>query len=306
MDLLTPIHVVVPRAISEAILKSQIVERFSESDIICTTKDLDDIPAKSRVYVRSVFDFLTVYLHSRVRFKKLHIIFDFRGIISEESFLRHRSRIRKYFLFFMERCSCRAADEVWTVSNALSNYISCTHGIDVTRVEPCNLNRMYVHRKVLVNKKLTFIYAGSLSVWQGFERACELYGNLNYKDREFVVLTKEVDKASEIVERYRLPNTKVITCSRDEVFSYLDHANYGFIVRDDNLVNRTASPLKVVEYAARGVIPIMSPWVGDYSSELSDVACIVNPGQIEINDLDLKLSQNRLDRLHSWVLGYVW
>ena len=47
--------------------------------------------------------------------------------------------------------------------------------------------------------------------------------------------------------------------------SILQTASLGFILRDNNAVNRVACPTKLVEYIQHKVIPIMdSPQIGDF------------------------------------------
>ena len=49
---------------------------------------------------------------------------------------------------------------------------------------------------------------------------------------------------------------------------YLDACDYGFCIRNSSIVNKVASPTKVLEYVARNVKPILSEYVGDFSEVL--------------------------------------
>ncbi|MFA5816684.1 MAG: hypothetical protein WC865_13810, partial [Bacteroidales bacterium] len=58
----------------------------------------------------------------------------------------------------------------------------------------------------------------------------------------------------------------VISVNPDELESYYELAHYGFILRDDILVNRVANPTKLAEYLQYGIIPVVKLVdIGDYA-----------------------------------------
>ena len=44
--------------------------------------------------------------------------------------------------------------------------------------------------------------------------------------------------------------------------------DFGFCLRNDNIINLVASPTKVLEYVSRNVVPILTEHVGDFSRDL--------------------------------------
>jgi glycosyltransferase involved in cell wall biosynthesis len=86
--------------------------------------------------------------------------------------------------------------------------------------------------------------------------------------------------------------------------------DFGFILRDNILLNNVASPIKFVEYISMGVIPIISEGVGDYSSivKKSGIGILVNEdntfeyGLIEKH----KSNQDIYDKLYNLSECYTW
>jgi hypothetical protein len=58
-------------------------------------------------------------------------------------------------------------------------------------------------------------------------------------------------------------------CSPTEVSDYLQTADVGVILRDDDMVNRVASPVKIGEYLSSGLGIVVSPWIGDVGKMLA-------------------------------------
>ncbi|NOI95785.1 hypothetical protein [Vibrio sp. T3Y01] len=311
-------HIIVPKGISKAVFESQILSKFSGLECIFYSfsglKELSDVklisttPVLSEndvIYFRSVVD----YAKFKSKLSNKHgckLIYDFRGLISEESFLKNRSFIRRFILRFLEKFAYKSADDVWTVSNNLKEYLGSRYGKRNVKVFPCKINKDWVvKRQFKDTNSINFIYVGSMSEWQCFEKVCSEYKRLMNSNTTLTVLTKDLSKANQILSKYGL-SALIKSCDRDEVLDYLDRAHFGFVLRDNNLVNSTASPIKVVEYASRGVFPIMTNNVGDYSLELKGVAVNIEDTSLDIDSLVNHISQEKLDLLYDWSLKYTW
>ena len=58
-------------------------------------------------------------------------------------------------------------------------------------------------------------------------------------------------------------------CAPTEVSAFLQTADVGVILRDDDMVNRVASPVKIGEYLSSGLGIVVSPWIGDVGKMLA-------------------------------------
>ena len=79
----------------------------------------------------------------------------------------------------------------------------------------------------------------------------------------------------------------------EELAEYYESAHYGFILRDDNVINTVANPTKMIEYLQYGIVPIVkSPNIGDfatygydyitYDSPLSELKPVKSPKNREV------------------------
>src|SRR6185295_10953881 len=73
-----------------------------------------------------------------------------------------------------------------------------------------------------------------------------------------------------------VPDAIVRSAPQGEAARLLCAADYGLLLRQDDVVNLVASPVKFGEYLACGVRPILTPHIGDQSdlcqsSDLGDV-----------------------------------
>ncbi len=280
---------IVPKGLSAGVVNSQIVEivlnlnNTQKNHIIVHKTDKEKISNPddiynslflylfkqtdiNHLYVRSIFDFMTVYFFKKVFLKKYKIIYDFRGIINEESYLRNKSNIRKQTLFVIEKFIYSKADKIHTVSNNLKNYLENNFGYRKVNVIPCAISHNIL--KETRNKEyMDFVYLGSISVWQKFEETIKLYSDIEKRlgNTRLTIITLDKDAAEEIVKKYNILNCEIKSLSHQEVLKELKNYDFGFLLRDDNIVNNTASPIKFLEYISNGVIPIMTNGIGDYS-----------------------------------------
>lgn len=323
-----------PSGISEGVLKSQVLSRFQASDFgeivfACARRsdrfrigELLGAEIKSpyrlisqgdriaEIYTRSVLDFLYVYFLRLLFRSKCRLGHDFRGLVSEESYLRNSSLMRRTLLRLLERFAYYKADRLFTISKNMSVYLRSHYFERNIEVTPCLVSKKdIVLRKLNRNaRKISFVYVGSMSRWQCFARACQLYKSLDILDKSFVVVTKEVDRASKIIRSYSI-SARVVSGDKSKVFEELDAADFGFVLRDNSLINRTASPIKFLEYTARGVIPIMTNHVGDYSNEFGKIALLVDDDctQLEKARICMLMQQpSILTSLHEKTLEYTW
>ena len=79
-------------------------------------------------------------------------------------------------------------------------------------------------------------------------------------------LTFDVDRAKRIIENKGVKNYSVKSVPKEQVRHELISATYGFIIREDNVVNRVATPTKLSSYISAGVIPIYSSCIRDFDT----------------------------------------
>lgn len=104
-----------------------------------------------------------------------------------------------------------------------------------------------------------FIYAGNLQKWQNFDLMLDAIKRIDQTSCHYIILTSEIKAAQEKVSNVNIPQERVtIRCvSPTELNRYYSISHYGFILRDDHILNQVAAPTKMVEYLYFGLIPIV-------------------------------------------------
>ena len=192
------------------------------------------------------------------------------GISPEESFMRHKSRLRYMVLSSIEWLGLQFADFSVFVSGAMLKHYERKYRIKFANyyIMPCfneeideasfNISGRY--------KDNVFIYAGSLSTWQCFEKTVEVYKYIEERvsNTFFRVLVKETEEAREILKSFHIKNYSVDYVPVNKLNEEMKKAKFGFCLRENVKVNRVATPTKLSNYIANGVIPIYSKYLVDF------------------------------------------
>jgi len=288
-------YIVIPKGISKPIFESQIVGRFHgleirfvsydrEQELVADLEDFSSVIEGDIIYFRSVTDFFRYKISSVFSRKKVITEFDFRGIISEESYLRNRCRIRRLLLSWLEFFAFKYSDRLFSVSNNLASYlVKKFYSKDIVVIPCCVPADICILKdRSSKHKELRFIYVGSMSEWQSFDNICELYSSVDSELTSLTVVTKDRVKANQILQNYMI-QAVVLSGDKNFVLKQLDRADFGFIYRANSIINTTSSPVKFLEYTARGVIPVMSPYVGDYSHIFQNISYTVRDSKQKMN-----------------------
>jgi hypothetical protein len=111
----------------------------------------------------------------------------------------------------------------------------------------------------------TVIYSGAAQRWQNVELMLELA-----RDRldrfDFTFLSGDPALFEQAAARHGVRGRVAVRFApKAELPALYRQADYGLVLRDDDVVNRVACPTKLAEYLAFGVIPVVkSPELGDF------------------------------------------
>lgn len=220
--------------------------------------------------------FLTTYLKAlelKLKGVRLPMYLWMQGDEPHESFMRNHSYLRKYALSILLWLAFRFISGVVYVSDSMRDYYQKTYSIKTRSiVVPCLSefvpNHSQVHR--IPN---SYVYIGGLSVWQCFEKTLSIYKQIRTDDSIFHIITRDValatQKVKEIVgdkngiEIYSITN-------RRQIPETLQKFQFGFLIRENNVVNQVASPIKFLEYISCGVNVIMTDAVPSYARMVKD------------------------------------
>lgn len=100
------------------------------------------------------------------------------------------------------------------------------------------------------------VYAGNTQKWQNVDMMLDVIAR--YNDRMYVIiLSSAINEFRQRLQALGIVNVHLIHVTQDEIYKYYSVANYGFLLRDDNVVNNVSNPTKLVEYLKYGIVPIV-------------------------------------------------
>lgn len=215
------------------------------------------------VYVHSVNNAMKVL--PAYYFKK--VITDMHGVVPEELIFSGNTFLAMLFAI-IERVVIRRSFKIISVTNVMSKHFAFKYGRDTSQdlvIPIININNLQcniVKKPQDINKIPLIIYAGGIAKWQNIPLMLEAVKKNSKVQYLFLTGNPEVMEKSAI--SVGLESLDIKSVSASKVFEYYKDADYGFILRDEHLLNRVACPTKVVEYMSTGVMPIvLSEEIGD-------------------------------------------
>jgi len=215
------------------------------------------------------------------------IIYDGRGAIAAEyeEYGEHNNLGNKDIIEELERRSVKNSDFRVAVSEKLIEYWQDRYdyhrGNEV--VIPCSLSMSHCTGERTLNfplleglKKddILLVYSGSIAGWQSFEvlsNILERYLTSNEKVK-ILFLSKEHIEIDKITDKYQ-DRVYRKWVSHEKVNEYLQLGDYGLLVREENITNSVASPVKFAEYLISGLNILITSSIGDYSKFVEEYKC---------------------------------
>lgn len=234
----------------------------------CVFKTARTISKNDYVLVTTLKSFIILYLLGRKNY-----IYWYQGITPEENYMMFKSKWRYNIYSYLEKLSLKVVKHKIGVSKYLFEHFEQKYQISIKAndvfVMPCfnsNLNKksFYTPNKYTNN---IFCYAGGIQVWQGFDAILRIYGEIERKhDDVFLkIYSKDVEAAKKAIEDAHLKNYMVDCVPQSEIDKALADCKFGFIIREDDIINNVATPTKLATYIGNGVIPIFTSTIKSYS-----------------------------------------
>ena len=265
---------------------------------------------KATIICRGVFS-TNIALLMKSKFE--NIIYDGRGAIKaeQEEYGVYNSTGIEHQIEDLEKEAVLKSDLQISVSSKLLEYweeeYNYKRGNDT--VIPCsvgnnhlnNFEKKYSLLDGFKEGDILLIYSGSLAGWQSLDNLDELLSEILKNEKVKILFLSQahstIDKLSDkfknrIFRKWLSPS---------DVPKYLALGDYGILLRNDNITNKVASPVKFAEYLSAGLKVLISENIGDFSElvEENDLGFIVK-GDIDfqINSID-KLEKDRI-RKFAW------
>ena len=129
-------------------------------------------------------------------------------------------------------------------------------------------------------KKPTFVYAGNLAKWQCFPQMIDLFKIIKKKlpNAELTIYSPDQEEAKQILEEKGV-EALVKYVPYPQLAEEIKGFKYGFLIREDDTVNNVATPTKMCNYLANGIIPVFSNVIGDFKEELNGLRYAIPLGE---------------------------
>ena len=216
------------------------------------------------------------------------IVYDMHGATVEEQSNKWPANslpLRRLEILFKEAVC--GSDAIISVSQALQNYWKerFPDASPHSYVIPCAVNtKLFMFNQASRRENRAkwgideetpfFVYLGSAVFYQKIDKVIEVFIEVRKKipNAKLLVLCPKNDIP--IVEEYFIKygidkkSILVFSAKHEEVAPFLSAADFGFLLRDDLVLNNVSSPTKFGEYLSCGVPVIASPGIHDVKSAI--------------------------------------
>lgn len=264
----------------------------------CTFKTALSIDKGDYILATTLRSFFILYLTGR-----RHFIFWYQGVTPEEVYLMKNSRWKYYIYSYIEKLSLKTVEYKIGVSKYMFDHFRNKYNLQIESstvfIMPCFNSLLNEESFKTLHKyeKNIFCYAGSLEAWQGFESTLKIYSTIENKHKNVFlkIYAKDIKTAKKMIEKAKIKNFSVDCVPQSQIDYALADCKFGFIIREDNVINNVATPTKLGTYLANGVIPIFSSSVysfRDLSKKYKYLCCVEDNNILERIDLILNNNFN--------------
>lgn len=232
------------------------------------SKDLVDADIIVTITVKAFFK-------AKCKNRNAKTIFWSQGVAPEEAIMNEKTlhNLYRFFCrFVLSFFALHFADVIFLVSEEMRKHYRKMYLCRLNNViiMPCyNLPpSTYFHLEQY--NAPTFVYAGNAAAWQGVDLMLDVYALVEREmpNASLMLLSRneKVFKDKIAIRGIKNYNIKYVSmdCLQDELHKY----KYGFILRNNHIVNRVATPTKMNSYLSNYLIPIFSNTVDDFNRNI--------------------------------------
>ena len=234
---------------------------------------------------RGIFSANLVLISKR---NKCKIIYDGRGAINAEQmeYGVYNNTGLENKIYNLEKRAVLETDYRISVSNKLLNYWYREFNYkskDHVVIPSCcsnNYNSKVLDREDIniSENSILVVFSGSISKWHSYSKMISDFTKiLNKNPKVNLLFLSKLNSHIAIIKNKFPERVFVFWVHPKDVFSYLNIADYGYVVREDSITNKVSSPVKIAEYLSCGLKILISKNIGDYSEviEKNDLGYII-------------------------------
>lgn len=225
-------------------------------------KEIADLLVGAKfVYCHSIDNAIRVIKH----IKKYPFIIDAHGAYPEELMLQNKKILSKVYSFFEKKIIVHCY-KVVCVTESMWEHFNIKYKISNNKkiiIPIVSDSVVFSEVSSFEKKENIVIYSGGLQKWQNIDLMLELASKNNLLSYKF--LTGMPEELKFKITGMEIKKTDVFSVKPDDVVTFYKTAMFGFMLRDDIIVNNVACPTKYLEYIASDIIPIVKTEnIGDF------------------------------------------
>lgn len=213
-------------------------------------------------------EFILLYIKGYRNF-----IYWYQGIVPEENYMIMGDKWRKPIYSWIEKLSLKKIQYKIGVSKYMFQHFESKYHLKFKDGEnfimPCFNSTLFKSNFHISGKydNAVFCYAGGVQPWQGFDIILQTYKQIEdkYKNTTLRIFSKDLDAAKDLLLKYDIRHYTLDSVKQEEMNDALSLCKYGFLLRDNNIVNQVATPTKLATYVGNGVIPIITSTIRSYA-----------------------------------------
>lgn len=226
--------------------------------------------------LKLIFQAQYIYIHTMMNYLrcfpgailKSNVIVDIHGVLVEELKYNNAPKWKIRLYTIIEAIIAKYSYKMICVTEQMREYYIHKYSITSNKVIILPIFSQNVDLQVIKDKKYNMknvIYAGNLDKWQKIDEMLELASSHSQFNYQFLV--SDIKKFKIKIKKNNFNNINIAYDSvpKDAVIAYYKKSSFGFVIRDNNILNKVSCPTKLVEYICNGIIPIMNDFqLGDF------------------------------------------
>jgi len=209
------------------------------------------------------------------------IIIWFQGVAPEERKYTGSGFIKVSILSICEKILLKKSLLNIFVSNTQKEHYEKKYKIDFsnkhTFIMPCFNENTTVKIKEKRNE-IIFGYVGGLAKWQCFNETVQLYKHISNRLKhptKLIVLTHDPQNAKKRLIDLKMSDCECRFVEQKDLSKALLNVSYGFVIREDCIVNNVSSPTKFSTYVSNRITPIFSSCIKDFYNITLNMNCVI-------------------------------
>ena len=226
-------------------------------------------------YIHSINRFMTDSVNAAmcelISSEKIKTVWDVHGSVPEE-YLMYGSERGKQIGDELESFLYHQVDVIVVVNHAMQRHLMDKHGqtdagfvvlpifnIDVTKQYAAS-----AEDECRSKERAVIVYAGGVQKWQNVELMQQIMDST--ADRyDYKIFVPDPAEFHAMWKNKKAMDVIVDSKSPEELSQEYMGCDYGFVLRDADVVNKVACPTKIIEYIQYGIVPIMkTAEIGDF------------------------------------------